>query len=139
MFRNYLYSFLLLFGLATCPLHAFNDFNQTDLKNFAKSFQFDKAQVSQMIDLLQRTGQITAEQARQAKQELESYSDDDINALREQAVQRIEGASSVNEVLPESMMNQGRSSGILPSLDSGEASGRDDDIDYQEILRSLNP
>ena len=53
----------------------------------------DKAQVSQMIDLMQSQGQISAEDAAKAKQELSQKSDADMQNLQKNAMDRIKSGN----------------------------------------------
>lgn len=107
-----------------------SDFDKNQLKQMAQGFDLDRDQISRMIDLLQQTGQITAAQAEKAKEELKNYSDDDVNALKEQAIRKIEGASSAEELMPHNMLQNAPDGAQGSSSDS-------DDVDYREALQYL--
>lgn len=51
----------------------------------------DKKQVSSMIDMLQKNGNISSEEAKKAKAELDKMTDDDFKGLKNKAAKTVEG------------------------------------------------
>ena len=123
--------FLCMF-LILAPFSLFaNPFDKDALAQMANSFDLDREQISSMIDLLHQTGQINAKQAAEAKKQLNEYSDDDIQGLKNQAIERIQNASSKEELMPAQMLQNSRQDSSM------ESTPEIDESNYQEILRSL--
>lgn len=129
---RYFFCLIFAFSLSISTAYAFEGMDRGQLKEMAENFNLDRGQISSMIDLLERTGQITSAQAKEAKQELENYSDDDINALREQAVQKINQADSADELMPKNMLRNAPQGG-----DPASTSQSDEELDYRKTLESL--
>ena len=59
-----------------------------------KSMKIDKAQVSEMVDHLQKMGKITPEQAAKAKRELSGLSEKDLDKYKSAAVKKIKSGDA---------------------------------------------
>jgi len=123
-----------------------------DLAKLAENMKLDKGQVSNMIDMMVKMGKISKDDAKKAKEELGKYSDEDMQALQHQAVQKIKdkkanSGSSLGNLMPTS--GQQLSAPVInqkspASTDAGSASktkapeSKLNDPGYKEALDYLN-
>ena len=121
-----------------------------DLAKLTEGMQLDKSQISNMIDMMVRMGKISKEDANKAKAELNKYSTEDMQALQQQAVQKIKNSSSGSGGLGNILPTKGQqlaapknnekspasSDAPSTSADNKDSSGNLDG--YKEALDYLN-
>lgn len=134
---------------------SFSAFSQSpaDLAKLAENMKLDKGQVSNMIDMMVKMGKISKDDAKKAKEELGKYSDEDMQALQHQAVQKIKdgkanSGSSVGNLMPTSgqklsvpVINQkspASTDAAGPSNKTKPSDSKLNDPGYKEALDYLN-
>lgn len=115
-----------------------------ELAKLAEGMKLDKTQVSGMIDMMVKMGKISKADADKAKKELSKYSQEDVDALQQQAIAKMKSSKSggTSDLIPsqgEQIQNSVPSGQASPS-DTGSAgeSAKKEEPGYKEALDYLN-